>query len=39
MLKEDELATTADRVVTLGDGRVQSERRPDRAARARDLRW
>jgi putative ABC transport system ATP-binding protein len=33
------IAEIADRVVTLGDGRVQSERRPARAARARDLRW
>jgi putative ABC transport system ATP-binding protein len=33
------IAEIADRVVTLGDGRVQSERRPGRRARARDLRW
>ncbi len=33
------IAEIADRVVTLGDGRVQSERRPGRGARARDLRW
>jgi putative ABC transport system ATP-binding protein len=29
----------ADRVVMLADGRVQNERTPGRAARARDLRW
>ncbi len=29
----------ADRVVTLGDGRVQSDRAVGRVARARDLRW
>jgi len=33
------IAEIADRVVTLGDGRVQSERRPGRSARARELRW
>jgi putative ABC transport system ATP-binding protein len=33
------IAELADRVVTLGDGRVQSEYAPGRAARARDLRW
>ena len=33
------IAELADRVVTLGDGRVQSERRPGRAVRAHDLRW
>jgi putative ABC transport system ATP-binding protein len=33
------IAEIADRVVTLGDGRVQSERAPGRALRARDLRW
>jgi putative ABC transport system ATP-binding protein len=33
------IAEMADRVVTLGDGRVQGERRPARAARAQDLRW
>jgi putative ABC transport system ATP-binding protein len=33
------IAEIADRVVTLGDGRVQSERSSGRVARARDLRW
>ncbi len=33
------IAEIADRVVTLGDGRVQGERRPGRASRPRDLRW
>ncbi len=33
------IAEIADRVMTLGDGRVQSERAPGRKARARDLRW
>jgi putative ABC transport system ATP-binding protein len=33
------IAEIADRVVTLGDGRIQSERSPGRAVRARDLRW
>ena len=33
------IAELADRVVTLADGRVQSERSPGRTARARDLRW
>jgi putative ABC transport system ATP-binding protein len=33
------IAEIADRVVTLADGRVQGERAPGRAARARDLRW
>jgi putative ABC transport system ATP-binding protein len=33
------IADIADRVVTLGDGRIQGESRPDRRARARDLRW
>ena len=33
------IADIADRVVTLGDGRIQRESRPDRRARARDLRW
>ncbi len=33
------IAQIADRVVTLGDGRVQSERSPGRETRARDLRW
>jgi putative ABC transport system ATP-binding protein len=33
------IAEIADRVVTLGDGLVQSERRPGRTARPRDLRW
>jgi putative ABC transport system ATP-binding protein len=33
------IADIADRVVTLADGRVQSERATGRAARARDLRW
>jgi putative ABC transport system ATP-binding protein len=33
------IAEIADRVVTLGDGRVVSERSPGRAARARELRW
>jgi putative ABC transport system ATP-binding protein len=33
------IAEIADRVVTLGDGRVQSERRAARTARARELRW
>jgi putative ABC transport system ATP-binding protein len=33
------IADIADRVVTLADGRVQSERIPARALRASDLRW
>ena len=33
------IADIADRVVTLSDGRVQSERAAGRVARARDLRW
>lgn len=33
------IAELADRVVTLADGRVQSERKPHRALRARDLSW
>jgi putative ABC transport system ATP-binding protein len=33
------IAEIADRVVTLGDGVVQSERAPGRPARARSLRW
>src|SRR5512140_2833045 len=33
------IAEIADRVVTLGDGRIQSERAAGRAARARDVRW
>jgi putative ABC transport system ATP-binding protein len=33
------IADIADRVVTLGDGRVQSERSSGRVARARDLHW
>ncbi len=33
------IADIADRVVTLGDGRVQRERAAGRVARARDLRW
>ncbi len=33
------IADIADRVVTLADGRVQSERTTGRVARARDLRW
>ena len=33
------IADIADRVVTLADGRVQTERAPGRLARARDLRW
>jgi putative ABC transport system ATP-binding protein len=33
------IAEIADRVVTLGDGRVQSERREGRRLRAEDLRW
>jgi putative ABC transport system ATP-binding protein len=33
------IAEMADRVVTLADGRVQSEHAPGRRARARDLRW
>lgn len=33
------IASIADRVVTLADGRVQSERRPGRSTRAADLRW
>jgi putative ABC transport system ATP-binding protein len=33
------IADIADRVVTLADGRVQSERTTGRLARARDLRW
>jgi putative ABC transport system ATP-binding protein len=33
------IADIADRVVTLGDGRVQGERSDGRRARARDLRW
>ena len=33
------IAEIADRVVTLGDGRIQGERRPGRRARACDLRW
>jgi putative ABC transport system ATP-binding protein len=33
------IAEIADRVVTLADGRVQSERRVVHRARARDLRW
>jgi putative ABC transport system ATP-binding protein len=33
------IAEIADRVVTLADGRVQTERAPGRLARARDLRW
>ena len=33
------IAEIADRVVTLGDGRVQDERRVDRRLRASDLRW
>jgi putative ABC transport system ATP-binding protein len=33
------IASIADRVVTLSDGRVQSERRPGRSKRASDLTW
>jgi putative ABC transport system ATP-binding protein len=33
------IAELADRVVTLSDGRIQSESRPGRRARAADLRW
>jgi hypothetical protein len=33
------ISEISDRVVTLGDGRVQSERVPARKARARELRW
>ena len=33
------IADIADRVVTLADGKVQSERSTGRSARARDLRW
>ena len=33
------IAEIADRVVTLADGRVQSERRPQRRSRACDLSW
>ncbi|HEY3497404.1 MAG TPA: ABC transporter ATP-binding protein [Polyangiaceae bacterium] len=33
------IAEIADRVVTLGDGRVQSERKPGRLMRASELRW
>ena len=33
------IAEIADRVVTLADGRVQSERTPGRSMSARDLRW
>jgi putative ABC transport system ATP-binding protein len=33
------IAEIADRVVTLADGRVQSERHPERARRASELRW
>ena len=33
------IAEIADRVVTLADGRVLSERRPLQRARARDIRW
>jgi len=33
------IAEIADRVVTLGDGRVQGERRAGRTRRARDLHW
>jgi putative ABC transport system ATP-binding protein len=33
------IAEIADRVVTLADGRVQSERRAARRARASELRW
>jgi putative ABC transport system ATP-binding protein len=33
------IAEIADRVVTLADGRVLSERRPGRTVRARDLSW
>jgi putative ABC transport system ATP-binding protein len=33
------IAELADRVVTLGDGRVQSERTVERRARPQDLRW
>jgi putative ABC transport system ATP-binding protein len=33
------IAEIADRVVTLADGRIQSERRPGRTVRARDLSW
>jgi putative ABC transport system ATP-binding protein len=33
------IAEIADRVVTLADGRIHSERAPGRAVRARDLRW
>jgi len=33
------IAEIADRVVTLADGRVQSERRVEQRARARDLSW
>jgi len=33
------IAEVADRVVTLGDGRVQSERRPGRRLKASELRW
>ena len=33
------IAELADRVVTLADGRVQSERRPAHRAHARDLSW
>jgi putative ABC transport system ATP-binding protein len=33
------IAEIADRVVTLGDGRIQSERRPSVQAHACDLRW
>jgi putative ABC transport system ATP-binding protein len=33
------IADIADRVVTLGSGRIQGERRDGRRARSRDLRW
>jgi putative ABC transport system ATP-binding protein len=33
------IAEMADRVVTLGDGRVQSERKVERRARPQDLHW
>jgi putative ABC transport system ATP-binding protein len=33
------IAEIADRVVTLADGRIQSERRPGRLVRAGDLSW
>jgi putative ABC transport system ATP-binding protein len=33
------IASIADRVITLSDGRIQSERRPGREMRAADLRW